>query len=91
MKIAKQRQRPGQTKEHTKLIADGIRKGIDDYKKQQKAKQRESNRRLKKSKAKSTEPTVEQDIVVKSKRNWLPWRLLALSWICFSLYILFVR
>ena len=35
LKIARATQRPGQTKEQTKLIAQGIQKGIDHYKKQQ--------------------------------------------------------
>ncbi|MES9999711.1 MAG: DUF2956 family protein, partial [Candidatus Thiodiazotropha lotti] len=34
MQIARATQRPGQTKEQTKLIAMGIQKGIDQYKKQ---------------------------------------------------------
>lgn len=36
MKVAKATQKPGQTKEQTKLIAQGIEKGIALYKKQQK-------------------------------------------------------
>lgn len=36
LKLAKGTQRPAQTKEQTKLIAQGIQKGIDLYKKQQK-------------------------------------------------------
>ncbi|HEA26211.1 MAG TPA: DUF2956 family protein, partial [Ectothiorhodospiraceae bacterium] len=68
----------------------GIRKGIDDYKKQQKAKQRENNRRIKKNKTKNAEPSVEQSVIVKNKQHWLSWVLLALSWIFFSLYVLFV-
>ena len=32
-KLAKATQRPGQTKEQTKLIAQGIQKGIEQYKK----------------------------------------------------------
>ncbi|MEF1163713.1 DUF2956 family protein, partial [Vibrio parahaemolyticus] len=32
MKIAKATQKPGQTKEQTKLIAQGIEKGIAQYK-----------------------------------------------------------
>lgn len=32
MKIARGTQRPGQTKEQTRLIAQGIQKGIDQYK-----------------------------------------------------------
>lgn len=89
MKITKQRQRPGQTKEQTKLIAEGIRKGIDDYKKQHKAKQRESNKHLKKTKNEHRELPVEEKIVVKTKQHWLPWLLLVLSWGAFGLYILF--
>ena len=33
MKMAKATQRPGQSKEQTKLIAQGIQKGIEQYKK----------------------------------------------------------
>ena len=47
MKIAKGTQKPGQTKEQTKLIAQGIQKGIDQYKKKQKAKTREIDKKLK--------------------------------------------
>lgn len=32
MKIARANQKPGQTKEQTQLIAQGIQKGIDEYK-----------------------------------------------------------
>jgi hypothetical protein len=45
--IAKGRQQPGQTKEQTRFIAKGIQKGIEQYKKQQKAKARELDKRLK--------------------------------------------
>ncbi len=38
MRIAKSTQKPGQTKEQTKLIAQGIEKGIAQFKKQQKEK-----------------------------------------------------
>ena len=41
IKVAKANQKPGQTKEQTKLIAQGIEKGIAEYKKQQSQKQRE--------------------------------------------------
>lgn len=37
LKIAKATQKPAQTKEQTKLIAQGIEKGIALYKKQQKS------------------------------------------------------
>ncbi|WP_438883914.1 DUF2956 family protein, partial [Bacillus cereus group sp. BC317] len=41
--IAKASQKPGQTKEQTKLIAQGIEKGIALYKKQQKEKSRQAD------------------------------------------------
>ena len=41
MKIARATQKPNQTKEQTKLIAQGIQKGIAEYKKQQKGKARD--------------------------------------------------
>ncbi|HSN24293.1 MAG TPA: DUF2956 family protein, partial [Methylomicrobium sp.] len=43
LKIARGTQRPAQTKEQTRLIAQGIQKGIDLYKKQQKEKARDLN------------------------------------------------
>ena len=48
LKIARGTQKPGQTKEQTKLIAHGIEKGIADYKKQQKVKARERDKLRKK-------------------------------------------
>lgn len=48
MKIARGTQKPGQTKEQTKLIAQGIEKGIAEYKKQQKVKARERDKIRKK-------------------------------------------
>jgi len=48
MKIARGTQKPGQTKEQTKLISQGIKKGIDQYKKQQSARARELDKNSKK-------------------------------------------
>ncbi len=45
--VARSTQKPGQSKEQTKLIAQGIEKGIELYKKQQKAKARALDKRLK--------------------------------------------
>ncbi len=42
--IARRVQKPGQTKEQTKLIAQGIAKGIEQYKRQQSAKLRERDK-----------------------------------------------
>ncbi len=50
--IAKATQRPNQTKEQTKLIAKGVEKGIAEYKKRQKAKARELDKKRKKLDAK---------------------------------------
>ena len=90
MKIARATQKPGQTKEQTKLIAQGIQHGIEQYKKQQKAKARERDKLRKKQVRDRTQdveqttpntPAVEQ--VVVSKQHWLPWLLLIASWIGF--------
>jgi hypothetical protein len=51
--LARANQKPGQTKEQTRLIAQGIAKGIEQYKRQQSAKARErdkSRKRLEKLK-----------------------------------------
>ena len=90
LKIARGTQRPGQTKEQTKLIAHGIEKGIADYKKQQKAKARERDK-LRKKELKAKEPKTEETPEVKQGRSLtrLPWILLVVSWLCFAFYFLF--
>lgn len=92
MRIARGTQRPGQTKEETRLIAQGIRKGIEQYKKQQSARARELDRTLKQAKQQSTaspprEIEVRENTVY--RQHWLPWVLLALSWIGMALYLIF--
>lgn len=87
MKIAKGTQKPGQTKEQTKLIAQGIQKGIDQYKKKQKAKTRELDKKLKAAQALNEDGgQSEPERQVVYKQHWLPWLLLALSWIGLALY-----
>lgn len=93
MKIARATQKPGQTKEQTRLIALGIQKGIDQYKKQQKAKARQLDKRLKTIKRhRKNEPIVEKitetttDVVY--RQHWLPWVLLASSWVAMGGYVL---
>lgn len=44
LSVARSIQKPGQSKEQTKLIAQGIAKGIDQYKRQQSAKSREKDK-----------------------------------------------
>lgn len=90
MKAARATQRPGQTKEQTKLIAQGIEKGIAFYKKQQKEKARELNRKLKKtsSQQQTSAELDDQEIVerIVYRQHWLPWLLLVLSWISGGVY-----
>ncbi|MCU7876034.1 MAG: DUF2956 domain-containing protein [Candidatus Thiodiazotropha sp. (ex Lucinoma borealis)] len=92
MKIARATQRPGQTKEQTKLIASGIQKGIDQYKKQHKAKVREIDKRKRKSSPPSGQISMSQEPVAspanKGNREKLPWVLLILSWALFAAYLL---
>ena len=87
--IAKGGQRPGQSKEQTKLIAQGIQKGIDQYKKQQKSRARELNKKLKNA-SKRENSSSETHVVkeIKYRQHWLPWVLLALSWATFAMILL---
>jgi len=94
MKIARGTQRPGQTKEQTKLIAQGIQKGIEIYKKKQSEKARQMDKKLKKTSAlaASHETTTEQGVEpVVVKGNMLPWVLLAVSWLGFVVYVVLLK
>jgi len=92
LKIARGTQRPAQTKEQTRLIAQGIQKGIDLYKKQQKEKARDLSRKLKKmsgQKEQSIEPgdhEIQENIIY--RQHWLPWLLLFLTWLGIGIYVL---
>lgn len=90
LKLARATQRPGQTKEQTRLITQGIQKGIDLYKKQQKEKAREMSKRLKKAsrlKDSSVDPEeVEIIETVMYRQHWLPWLLLVLTWLGLAIY-----
>ena len=87
-KIARGIQKPGQSKEQTRLITQGIQKGIDLYKKQNKAKARELDKKLKKAASPTQQQSQEADVkeVVIRKQHWLPWTLLVLSWIGFGCF-----
>jgi len=93
MAIAKGTQKPGQTKEQTKLIAQGIAKGIEQYKKQQKTKAREADKAQKKAAKAKRDEIMEEPIETTHHRSnaWLPWLLLALSWLGFVVYTLFTK
>ncbi len=98
-KIANATQKPGQTKEQTKLIAQGIEKGIALYKKQQKEKSRQADKARKKAqktKSENTEPQTASTpsapsqadgAAPASNRSILPWALLIVSWIGFIVYL----
>lgn len=90
LKIAKQIQRPAQTKEQTRLIAQGIQQGIDLYKRQQKEKARELNKqrkKLAKQKMQDAEQTeAELEPIIVYQKAWLPWILLLLTWLGIGLY-----
>ena len=75
------------------MIAQGIQKGIELYKKQQNAKIREIDKKRKQaSKQQSKEPSPEATTpqtahATQTKQHWLPWALLLLSWIGFAAYL----
>ncbi|MCL1074385.1 DUF2956 domain-containing protein [Shewanella dokdonensis] len=89
LQIARATQKPGQTKEQTRLIAQGIEKGIAEYKKQQKAKARERDKLAKKLRATKTPMTETANpttmvMTSSTSKAWLPWLLLLLSWLVFT-------
>lgn len=92
LQIARATQKPGQTKEQTRLIAQGIEKGIAEYKKQQKAKARERDKLAKKLRATKTPITPMTEtanpttmvMTSSTSKAWLPWLLLLLSWLVFA-------
>lgn len=92
LKIAKGTQKPGQTKEQTKLISQGIEKGIAEYKKQQKAKARDADKQRKqtvKEKQRAKESLIEPEIEIEAINKtaiYLPWFLLISSWVGFAFY-----
>ena len=90
MKMAKGTQKAGQTKEQTKLISQGIEKGIAEYKKQQGKKLRELDKQRKQKVKLRDKENVEiiEEVVPNSSVKPLPWILLALSWLGFCAYII---
>jgi hypothetical protein len=94
IKIARGTQKPGQTKEQTKLIAQGIQKGIEEYKKRQNAKARELDKKLKKAAVSNPADTSAAGYAAEPqavKTNRLPWVLLILSWLGFAAYQLIIH
>ncbi len=101
LQMAKATQKPGQTKEQTKLIAQGIQKGIEEYKKRHKEKAREldkQKRRLVQQQATDIKTKDEPSLTVPTTQavpqkatSWLPWSLLALSWLGFIGYFILLH
>ncbi len=89
MRIARGTQQPGQTKEQTKLIARGIQKGIEQYKKQQNARTRELDKKLKRVNKLLESPPAHESVVEEKviyRQHWLPWVLLVLTWLAATAY-----
>jgi hypothetical protein len=91
LKMAHVHQKPGQPKAQTKLVAQGIEKGIAEYKKLQKAKARGRDKERKKDLAASAKLAAQETPVADEPSanppgTWVPWLLLALSWLGFAIY-----
>jgi hypothetical protein len=95
--IAKAIQKPGQTKEQTKLIAQGIEKGIALYKKQQKEKSRQADKAKKRLSTAHKGPIRQQptmtetaeSVTTASPRRFIsviPWAALIISWLLFTIH-----
>ncbi|GAW96157.1 MULTISPECIES: DUF2956 family protein [Colwellia] len=92
LKVATGRQKKGQSKEQTKLIAQGIEKGISEYKKLQSKKSRERDKdrkqQIKQKQRSAQELSGLGESTEVKKSNKLPWLLLGLSWLGFISYLL---
>jgi|TARA_B110000196_G_scaffold65014_1_gene54797 FKBP-type peptidyl-prolyl cis-trans isomerase len=101
LKVAKGIQKPGQTKEQTKIISQGIEKGIALYKQQQKAKAREADKQRKlelKAKQKTDETAANNSNALekctttgRGFSRYLPWGLLVISWAGFIGFQIFTN
>ena len=99
--MARATQRPGQSKAQTRLIAAGIKKGIEEYKKQQSVKTRALDkerkalaRKLEKLNQQNERPLDAGDNrqvkepegnILRKLSGALPWLLLLISWAFFLL------
>ena len=92
LRLARANQVPGQSKEQTQLIAQGIQKGIAEYKRAQKARQRLAEKAKKQLRRQTetittdkiddepAEPLIAIPNPSRSLITWLPWALLVLTW-----------
>jgi hypothetical protein len=90
LKIARGIQRPAQNKEQTRLIAQGIQKGIDLYKKQQQEKARALNKSRNKISSQKQQSIDSDDRELQERivyrQHWLPWLLLLVTWLSVGIY-----
>jgi hypothetical protein len=89
MRIARGIQQPEQTREQTKRIAKGIQKGIEQYKKQQSARNRELDKRRKRARQQPASPDACENVdrvKVIYRQHWLPWVLLLFSWVAMAVF-----
>jgi hypothetical protein len=70
LRMARATQKPGQTKEQTKLIAQGIAKGIEMYKKQQSAKARERDKARKRALKLKQQPAGAEEQGAGDEMDW---------------------
>ncbi len=97
--IARATQKRNQTKEQTKLIAQGIQKGIAEYKKQQKGKARElgklkkqlTHKKATQNQQSSLSAETESNEAIHCKTQWLAWILLIISWLSMAVFITFQK
>lgn len=87
-KLATQQKFEGQTKEHNKLIAQAIHKGIEQYLRQQSERARELDKKakkLEKQQVQLLQPTEKGLPVsdVENSQSIVPWLLLLVSWVGF--------
>lgn len=93
--IAKKTQKPGQSKEQTRIIAQGIQKGIAEYKKSAKAKLRQADKAQKKQKKQKQSQNSQTETITteltEPKNTRLPWGLLITSWLIFAFYFFYTQ
>ena len=81
--------KPGFNKQQRKEVQQAIEQGIERYKRQHKAKARDVDKALKKQKNKPVVEAVNEPGA--EKPFYLPWALLALSWLGFAIYFMRVN
>ena len=90
--VARSIQKPGQTKEQTRLIAQGIAKGIEQYKRQQAAKSRERDKLRKRFQREKPSTQVDDrpdDAMIQMRQTAAARQSLWLSGVIFMVMTLF--